>query len=79
MCMPKCPQHSIEALDIMVADTDPRVIVITESWANKDLLNAKLPLTGYIMFRKDRRERMGVRVNVYIKDSIKGPGIYEMN
>ena len=36
----------------MVADIDPHVIGITESWANED--DAELALTGYVMFRKDR-------------------------
>ena len=38
----------------MVADTDPQVIGITESWTNKDIVDAELALTGYVMFRKDR-------------------------
>ena len=41
----------------MVADIDPHVIGITESWANKDIVDTELAVTGYAMFRKDRRER----------------------
>ena len=44
-------------LDIMVADNDPQVKDITEPRANKDIVEAELALTGYAMFRKDRRER----------------------
>ena len=43
----------------MVADVDLHIIGITETWANKDIVNAELALTGYVMFRKDRRERRG--------------------
>ena len=43
----------------MVADIDPHVIGIMESWANKDIVDVELVLTGYVMFRKDRRERRG--------------------
>ena len=57
-------------LDIMVADINPRVIGITESWANNDILDAELALTGYVMFRKDRRERRGGGVILYIKEYI---------
>ena len=57
-------------LDIMVTDSDPHVIGITESWANKDIVDAELALPGYVMFRKDRRERRGGRVITYIKESI---------
>ena len=53
----------------MVADVDPHVIGITESWANKDILDAELALTGYVMFRKDRRERRGGGVILYITES----------
>ena len=53
----------------MVADIDPHVIGITESWANKDV-DAELAPTGYVMFRKDRRERRGGGVILYIKESI---------
>ena len=35
----------------MVADTDPHVIGITESWSNKDIVDAELALTGYAMLR----------------------------
>ena len=54
----------------MVADIDSRVIGITESWANKDIVDAALALTGYVMFRKDRREIRGGGVILYIKESI---------
>ena len=54
----------------MVADIDPHVIGITESWANEDIVDAELALTGYVMFRKDRRERRGGGVILYIKESI---------
>ena len=55
----------------MVADIELHVIGITESWANKDIVDAELALTGYVMFRKDRRERRGGGVILYIKESIK--------
>ena len=54
----------------MVADIDPHVIGITESWANKDIVDAELALTGYVMFKKDIRERRKGGVILYIKESI---------
>ena len=57
-------------LDIMVADIDPRVIGITESRANEDIVDAELALPGYVMFRKDRQVRRGGGVILYIKESI---------
>ena len=36
----------------MVADIDPHVIGITESWANEDIVDAELALPGYVMLRR---------------------------
>ena len=44
-------------LNIMVNDSDPHSIGITECWANKDITDAELE--GYVMFRKDRTGRRG--------------------
>ena len=41
-------------LNIMVEDTDPHIIGITEQWANTDITNVELGLTGYVMFRRYR-------------------------
>ena len=57
-------------LNIMVEDTDPHIIGITESWANIDITYAELGLTGYVMFRKDRIGRRGGGVILYVKESI---------
>ena len=40
-------------LNIMVEDIDPHIIGITKSWANTDITDAELGLTGYVMFRRD--------------------------
>ena len=52
----------------MVAIIDHHIIGITESWGNKYIVDAELALTGYVMFRKDRRERRGGGVILYIKN-----------
>ena len=54
----------------MVEDIDPHIIGITESWANTDITDAELGLTGYILFRKDRIRRRGGGVILYVKESI---------
>ena len=36
-------------LNIMVQYTNPHITGITESWANKDISDAELGLTGYVM------------------------------
>ena len=57
-------------LNIMVEDIDPHIIGITESWANTDITDAELGLTGYIMFRRDQIGRRGGGVILYVKESI---------
>ena len=57
-------------LNIMVEDTDPHIIGITKSWANTDITDAELGLTGYVMFRRDRIGRRGGGVILYVKESI---------
>ena len=56
-------------LSIIVEDTDPHIIGITESWANTDITDAELGLIGYVMFRSDRIGRRGGGVILYIKES----------
>ena len=53
-------------LNIMVEDIDPHIIGITESWANIDITDAELGLTGYVMFRNDRIGRRGGGVILYV-------------
>ena len=57
-------------LNIMLEDIDPHIIDITESWANTDITDAELGLTGYVMFRRNRIERRGRGVILYVKESI---------
>ena len=57
-------------LNIMVEDIDPHIIGITESWANTDITDAELGLTGYVMFRRDGIGRRGGGVILYVKESI---------
>ena len=57
-------------LNIMVEDIEPHIIGITESWANTDITDAELGLTGYVIFRSDRIGRRGGGVILYVKESI---------
>ena len=54
----------------MVEDIDPHIIGITESWANTDITDAELGLTGYVMFRRDQIGRRGGGVILYVKKCI---------
>ena len=45
--------------NIMVEDIEPHIIGITESWANTDITDAELGLTGYVLFRRYRIGKTG--------------------
>ena len=60
----------INELNIIVEDIDPHIIGIPESWANTDITDAELGLTGYVMFRRDQIGRRGGGVILYVKESI---------
>ena len=58
-------------LNIMVKDINPYITGITQTWANKDIADAELGLTGYILFRRDRiGRRRGEFFFIYIKEYI---------
>ena len=59
----------------MVEDIDPHITGITESWANADITDAELGLTGYVMFRRDRIGRRGGGVILFIKGFIQADEI----
>ena len=62
-------------LNIMVEDSDPHILGITESWTNTDITVAELGLTGYVMFRRDRIGRRGWGVILYVKEYIQADEI----
>ena len=57
-------------LKIILKDTDPDVIGITESWTNTDITYAELGLTGYVMFRRLRIRIRGRKIILCVKASI---------
>ena len=54
----------------MIEYIEAHIIGITESWANKDISDAELGLTGYVLFSRYRIGRRGGGVILYIKESL---------
>ena len=50
---------------MIVEDIDPHIIGITESWANIDIADDELALSGYVMSRKDITGRSGGSYCIY--------------
>ena len=57
-------------LNIMVENIVSHIIGVAESWANRDIADVELGLTGYVMFWGDRMGRRGEMVILYIKEHI---------
>ena len=69
ICKKQSNQNKNE-LNILFEDIDPHIIVITESWVNKDISDTELGLTGYEIFMKNRVGRRGGGVISYINQYI---------
>ena len=63
----------------MVADTDPHVIGITESWANKYIVDAELALTCYLMVRRKSKRTFQKKLAGNIKNDSKSFYAYVRN
>ena len=49
----------------------PDLICITESWANANIGDGEINMNGYTVFRRDRKNRIGGGVLLYVKNNIK--------
>jgi ribonucleases P/MRP protein subunit RPP40 len=54
-----------------VEDECPEIIGITETWLNKDIQDSEIHLSNYTMYRRDRTDRIGGGVLIYVKNKIK--------
>ena len=54
-----------------IAAVKPDIVGITETWANKNIRDSELSLTGYDLFRKDRPvDREGGGVMLYVNSDL---------
>jgi ribonuclease P/MRP protein subunit RPP40 len=58
-------------LELYVVEEKPDLICITESWTNETIVDAEINFTGYTLFRKDRKNRVGGGVLLYVRNNIK--------
>jgi exonuclease III len=56
-------------LKVWVHKSDPDVLVITETWLRKSVLNTDVNLSVYNLFRQDRSSKGG-RVAIFTKDHL---------
>ncbi len=61
--------NKLDHIVIFIQQTDPDILVLTESWLRKNISNVDIALPGYNIFRADRDGRGG-GVAVYVKSDI---------
>lgn len=59
----------LDELRVMVEDSHPDVVCVTESWLCCEISNDELALPNYQLFRRDR-DRHGGGVLIYVRGSI---------
>ena len=46
----------IDELETIVSMKNPDIVAITESWCHSNILNSEIHLSGYHMYRQDRKD-----------------------
>ena len=62
--------NKIDDLSVFMYENDPDVVFITESWTSSDTLDSQLCMTGYELYRFDRRYRKGGGCIIYAKNDL---------
>ena len=63
--------NKMEELELYVHEEKPYVIGITETWGNSKIENSEISFEGFQTFRKERKDRIGGGVLLYIRKDIK--------
>ena len=63
--------NKMDELELYVHEEKPNIIGITETWENSKIENSEISFEGYQTFRKDRKDRIGGGVLLYIRNDIK--------
>uniref|UniRef100_A0A8D8VWD3 Endonuclease/exonuclease/phosphatase domain-containing protein n=1 Tax=Cacopsylla melanoneura TaxID=428564 RepID=A0A8D8VWD3_9HEMI len=62
-------QNKMNELRHRVISMKPHFILITETWLNEDIPDSLVHIDGYNLLRKDRIERSGGGVCIYVKEA----------
>ena len=65
-----CNQFKLDQLKIFISQTDPDILVITETWLKDCIHDSEVSIDGYNLYRTDRVGRKGGGVAVYIKSCL---------
>ena len=62
--------NKIADLSVFMYENDPDVVFVTETWTSSDTLDSELCMTGYELYRFDRRHRRGGGCIIYAKNDL---------
>ena len=62
--------NKIDDIRCYVFETDPDIVMVTESWGRDAIDDVSLNLPGYFLKRRDRNSRLGKGCLIYVKDHI---------
>jgi ribonucleases P/MRP protein subunit RPP40 len=61
----------LRELEMYVQEEHPDIIGITETWLNVDIQDSEINMLEYTLYRKDRVDRLGGGVLIYVHNKIK--------
>ena len=70
-CNARSVINKTDELELYVVKETPNLICITESLANANIGDGEINMNGYTVFRRDRKNRVGGGVLLYVKNNIK--------
>ena len=59
--------NKLDALHVFIDYHKPDIFAVTESWGRPALVDSLITPKGYILFRKDRQDRMGGGVFILVR------------
>ena len=62
--------NKIVDLSVFMYENDPDVVFVIETWTSSDTLDSELCMTGYELYRFDRRHRRGGGCIIYAKNDL---------
>ena len=62
--------NKIDDLSVFMYENDPDVVFVTETWTSSDTLDSELCMTGYELYRFDRRHRRGGGCIIHAKNDL---------
>ena len=71
--------NKLDELRILISNQSPGCVVVTETWFKDDIPSECLNVQHYVLFRSDRKDRVGGGVCIYVHESFKPVKLRQMS